>query len=172
MARENGRFTLMEKPRAFPFTDLVNNTPDGPVFDLGIVLEMRDGVGYIKAEHIAEMAEQLGYASPVEVAELKQQVEELTKEVEVLPQRIGKFNAELNGLVARYHDDLRTGGDSVSVPLSEGYADEESKEPESSATSTFDPFGQVFGTDILEGSNDLSASTSSKRDSSKAGAKG
>lgn len=77
----SGRFVLHSKPPAFPFIDVVTGAPEGPVFDLSVDLDYYNGVVYVKAEHVEEMARTLGMeykkeADPVS-AETNNEVESL-----------------------------------------------------------------------------------------------
>jgi hypothetical protein len=148
-----GRFVLLEKPVAFPFTDIVNNTPDGPVFDLGVDLDMRDGVVYLKADHVEEMAKTLGMIHGEEVETLRNRIIEL--ETKELPEEVKGLVDGINELVANYNNGAISSTASnelpdVPVPAIDGTkedGDEYERSPESS--------GQKSGTSKRKGANEL-----------------
>lgn len=158
--RTSGRFNLLEKPTAYPFADIVNNTPEGPVFDLGVDLEMRDGVVYIKAEHVQEMAEQLGMLSEEEATELRAEVAQLKLEATMLPEKIDRFQNGLDALVRDYHDANLSGSDSSGSPIVEESTGPESPKSSGSGEGAFKADGQSFGFDFLKGPDDVPASPS------------
>lgn len=155
--RESGRFSIHERPMAFPHTEIVNNTPDGPVFDIGVDLDMRDGVVYIKVEHVIEMAEMLGMATKDEVAALKDRIKELTAEVEVLPDRIGVFENELSELVDRFRTSLSDPASSDNPVGNVESNDPDGKKSERTDPDAFKIDGQKLSFGLFKGPNDLSA---------------
>lgn len=89
-----GRFVLLSEPVAFPFTDVVSGTPEGPVFDLSVDLEYFNGVVYVKAEHVEEMAKTLGMITKGEADEMR-----ATFEKQELPAHVESF---INGIASSY----------------------------------------------------------------------
>lgn len=109
----SSRFLLVDKPLTFPFFDIVNQTPEGPLFDLGVDLEYFNGVVYVKVEHIEEMARVLGMLSKDDATVLNERIKELEAENEKLPNEVEELVNGIAGLVSRY----RTGGTAgISVP--------------------------------------------------------
>lgn len=110
---KGGRFPLVEKPLAYPFKDIVNGTPEGPLFDLSVDVNNFDGVVYVKVEHIEEMAHMLGMITEAEANALNERIAELEAENEKLPDEVEELVNGIAGLVSRY----RTGGTAgISVP--------------------------------------------------------
>lgn len=159
---ENGRFKFMEQMQAYPFKEVVNLTPDGPVFDIGVDLEDYDGVIYIKAEHIVEMARMIGMATVGEVASLNKTIDKLTKEVEVLPERIGAFTDELSSLVSRFHRNIGLSDADIAsadrIEESKAAVAELKRIDEDARKAN----GQVVSFDLFKGLDDLSASPSNE----------
>lgn len=122
----DGRFVLLSKPVAFPFSDLVTGTGEGPVFDLSVDLEFYNGVGYIKAEHVEEMARTLGMeykkeAEP-ESAEINHDLESLINGIDIV----------LRGYRPLADPDS---GSSISVPPYLSDPEPESRKPDSADSS-------------------------------------
>lgn len=172
--RVSGRFTLLEKPNAYPFADLVNNTPEGPVFDLGIDLEMRDGVVYIKAEHVQEMAEQLGMLSEEEADALRNENASLKAIADTIPEKIERFKNGIDALVRSYHDDLLAGDGGTGIPDAKESTGQERGEPsgdnsgvvrdsDESKSESHKSDGQGFSVDFLKGTNGLSSNSSNDK---------
>jgi hypothetical protein len=91
----SGRFILLDKPAAFPFKDMVTGTPEGPVFDLSVDFDRYDGVGYIKAEHVIEMAHVLGMSTKEETEEMRARISQLEREADSLPENVERL---INGI--------------------------------------------------------------------------
>lgn len=114
-----GRFILMDKPMASPFSDIVTGTPEGPVFDLSVDLEYYSGVGYLKVEHVEEMAHTLGMITKVEADALLRRIEELNAEVLNIPREVESLKDGLSELVADFLNRVvpRNGDSGLSVPV-------------------------------------------------------
>lgn len=110
-----GRFILHDKPAAYPFTDIVTTTGEGPVFDLSVDLEFYSGVAYLKAEHVEEMAHTLGMVTKVEADELRAQIAHLEKVQETLPAHVESLLHGINDSILSYAD-ARTAA-SISIPV-------------------------------------------------------
>ena len=99
-----GRFVLLEKPAAYPFTDIVTTTGEGPVFDLSVDLEFFNGVVYVKAEHVEEMAHTLGMVTKAEADELRAQIIKLEEEKNALPVHVERLLHGINASLVSYAD--------------------------------------------------------------------
>lgn len=97
-----GRFVLLDKPAAFPFKDIVTGTPEGPVFDLSVDFEGFDGVGYIKAEHVIEMAHTLGMSTKEETDSLHARIAELEEANSLIPDNVEELTNGISDLVAKW----------------------------------------------------------------------
>lgn len=114
-----GRFKLLSKPMAFPFHDVINKTPEGPVFDL-VDVEGFDGVVYITADHVVEMAKILGMKTEDDVQELHDRINELEAEKDRLPEGVDELVTGINELVATYNRGIvsvATGRELFDIPL-------------------------------------------------------
>lgn len=100
----SGRFVLLDKPAAFPFKDMVTGTPEGPVFDLSVDFESYDGVGYIKAEHVIEMARILGMATIEEVKEMRAHIATLEARENQLPAHVERLINGINDSVVNFRN--------------------------------------------------------------------
>lgn len=98
-----GRFKLLEKPLAHPFVDVINQTPDGPVFDLGVDLEFFNGVLYITADHVEEMARMIGMVHGEEIEALREENKRLEEEKTRLPEGVDELVNGINELVVAYN---------------------------------------------------------------------
>lgn len=92
------RFRVIDKP--VYATELINNTPDGPVFDLGIELEMYHGPVYIKVEHIREMATKIGMVNKTNLSAVERENKLLKEEIESL-REAKEFLDNVRKLVSR-----------------------------------------------------------------------
>ena len=110
-----GRFVLLSKPVSHPFTDIVTNTPEGPVFDLSVDLEYYSGVAYVKAEHVEEMAHTLGMITKVEADELRAKIAHLEKVQETLPDHVESLLHGINDSILSYAASRDAA--SISVPV-------------------------------------------------------
>jgi predicted nuclease with TOPRIM domain len=102
-----GRFILVEKPLAYPFVDIVTKTTEGPLFDLSVDLDNFEGVPYVKAEHVEEMAKTLGMATKEEVDALNERIRELEAENTRLPEHSEELVNGINSLVSDYYSRIR-----------------------------------------------------------------
>lgn len=155
-----GRFKLLEKPLAYPFFDIVNRTPDGPVFDLGVDVDTFDGVVYITADHVVEMAKLLGMIHGEEVEHLHDKINELEAQKNRLPEGVGELVNGIDELVANYRDRTISGpvGDELfdlSLPIDDGA--EKDGEPIPDAPK---PDGQKPSAPKRKGTNELSGNSS------------
>lgn len=111
----NGRFVLWDKPPAFPFSDIVTGTGEGPVFDLSVDLEFYSGVPYLKAEHVIEMARTLGMSTKEETANLRAEISHLDAKNTRLPNHVESLVDGINELVDSYRVSINA--DDASDPL-------------------------------------------------------
>lgn len=170
MSRVGGtdRFVLWEKPLAYPFKDIISGTPDGPVFDV-VDVDDFDGVVYIKADHVVEMAKSLGMVTGEEVESLHDEIKRLKADnsaevlVDGIADCIAKFYA---GLVAGDSDSGSSGVSDLSDDSEKG-GKEESGKSESLAESIGLPDAsdgksarQKLGASKLKGTNELSGNSS------------
>jgi hypothetical protein len=91
----------MSEPAAFPFKDGINGTPEGPVFDL-VDCEGFDGVFYLKAEHVIEMAHVLGMSTKEETEEMRATISRLEEEAKTLPENVEALIHGLDALVSNW----------------------------------------------------------------------
>lgn len=151
----DGRFKLLEKPMAFPFHDVVNKTPEGPVFDL-VDVEAYDGVVYITADHVVEMARTLGMIPMEEAESLHDKIKELEAQKNRLPEGVGELVSGIDELVATYHRgvvSVATGRELFDIPLP---IDDGTKEDGDIVPDARKADGQKSGADKHKGSNKLS----------------
>jgi hypothetical protein len=106
-----GRFILVEKTLAYPHCDIVTKDTHGPFFDLSVDLDNFEGVPYVKAAHVEEMAKTLGMATKEEVAILNERIRILEAENTRLPGESEELVNGINNLVAVYHRNIRSAGD-------------------------------------------------------------
>lgn len=100
----SGRFVLLDKPAAHPFSDIVTGTPEGPVFDLSVDLEYYTGVAYVKAEHVIEMARTLGMATIEEVTEMREHIATLEARENQLPAHVESLINGINDCVVNFRN--------------------------------------------------------------------
>ena len=106
-----GRFILVEKPLAYPYVDIVTKTAEGPLFDLSVDLDMFEGVPYVKAAHVEEMAKTLGMSTKEEVDALNERIRVLEEETTRLPEASEELVNGINDLVAIYHSGIKSASD-------------------------------------------------------------
>lgn len=155
----DGRFKLLSKPLAYPFFDVVNRTPEGPVFDLVDVVDF-DGVVYITADHVIEMAKVLKMVTEDEVQELHDRINKLEAQKNRLPEGVGELVSGIDELVATYHRGIvsvATGRELFDIPLPAFDGTEEDAE---SIPDASDSNGQKPSADKHKGSNKLSGNSS------------
>ena len=97
-----GRFILLDKPAAYPFKEMVTGTPEGPVFDLSVDFDGFDGVGYIKAEHVIEMAHTLGMSTKEETNSLRAKIAELEEANSRIPKNVEGLINGIGNLVTEW----------------------------------------------------------------------
>lgn len=98
----HSRFFLREKPDVYPGLDLINNTPDGPVIDLGVDLDSKLGVAYLRVTDVEEMARVLGYITREDAEALRNRIVELEAQVNRAPDLVEGFMHELRDTVDRF----------------------------------------------------------------------
>jgi len=150
----DGRFKLLERPAAFPFKNIVTGTPDGPVFDL-VDVEGYDGVVYITADHVVEMAHILGMKTGEEVEKLHEKIKELEAAKNRLPEGVGELVAGIDELVANYHRGIvsrSVGGElfDLSLPIGDGTEENGKSVPDAPVSN-----GQKPSASKRKGSNEL-----------------
>jgi|SRR4030095_1829200 len=147
------RFQVVEKPKLHPFYDIVDNTPDGECFDLGLDLDHYEGIVYIKVAHVMEMARVLGMVSKEEADILRARNRELEANQERLPEKLEGFLNGIDNLVAEYRslDVADTGTSNISNDLDDLESDEESGEE---STGQSDNSGEGSGIESGDSSSD------------------
>jgi len=110
----SGRFVLLSTPAAFPFKDMVTGTPEGPVFDLSVDFDGYDGVGYLKAEHVIEMAHVLGMSTKEETLEMRARISELEVANKAVPTNVKRLLDGIDNLVAEFNSGIPTADDIAS----------------------------------------------------------
>jgi hypothetical protein len=151
----DGRFKLLEKPLAYPFHDIVNQTPDGPVFDLGVDLDFKSGVVYITADHVEEMAKLLGMIHGEEVEHLHNKIKELEEEKNRLPEGVDKLVSGINQLVVDYNRGVvlgSLGGELSDVPVSSDNGTEKKSDSDGKSVKAD---GQSSSASKRKGTNEL-----------------
>lgn len=104
----HSRFKMVERPFGYLPGDLIHNTLDGPVFDLGIDLDDRMGYAFIRISDIEDMARVLGMATKEEVAGYKTTIAGLQQQVQRLPQEVGKLQNGLDDLLNGFSESIST----------------------------------------------------------------
>ena len=101
----DGRFKIWDRPAVYPQVDLVNGAPEGPVFDLDVNRE-DGGATYLRIDHVEEMARTLGWMSPEEVLELREENEKLQNRIMNLPTAIEELKDAIDGNVSDFYTRL------------------------------------------------------------------
>jgi hypothetical protein len=167
----HSRFRILDKPGAYPGLDIIHNTHDGPVIDLGVDMDNAFGVGYLQVADILEMARVLGYVTREE-AELKDaRIAELESQVNHIPNKVESFTNELRNTVDRFVSGLsdvgstpvdhpeahaRQIGDPEISPANAGATAKKPKRDNKEARGTD---GQSDGSTVVEGSDELSGNS-------------
>lgn len=112
----HSRYVLKEAPWGYNASDLIHRDISGPVFDLGVDLEDRHGIAYIRVSDVEEMARVLGMATRDEVKALKNQIKELNAEVTNVPREVEKLKDGLDDLVSDFLHRVVV-GDSADIPV-------------------------------------------------------
>jgi uncharacterized coiled-coil protein SlyX len=133
-------------------SDIIHNSGDGPVFDLGVDLDDRHGIAYIRVTDVEEMARVLGMATRDEVQALNRRIEELNAEVTNVPREVEKLKDGLSDLVSDFLDRVVPRGDSIP-------SFEKSEDDESDGNSADDSIGQDGSDAIDKGPDELSGRT-------------
>lgn len=102
----SSRFLIWDKPNAYPKYDLILRSSDGPVFDLGVILEDYSGSVYLRPEHVIEMGRTLGMATKEEVQALRQSIENLNSQIDELPNAQEELKNGINDAVGRFYSSL------------------------------------------------------------------
>lgn len=111
----DGRFPFLDRPINIPGLDIINKSPDGPVFDLSVDTDnLPWGTAYIRAEHVADMAKSLGMKSLEDWEELVKENIALREQVNALPHIVRKFSNGLDRLLSDFNADL---SEPASVPV-------------------------------------------------------
>ena len=111
----NGRFQLHERPINIPGLDIINKSPDGPVFDLSVDTDnLPWGTAYIRAEHVMDMAKCLGMKTLEDYADLVEENNKLRAQVANLPLVVRDFKDGLDSLLSDFDSNL---SESPSVPV-------------------------------------------------------
>lgn len=134
----SGRFVLLDKPAAHPFSDIVTGTPEGPVFDLSVDLEYYTGVAYVKAEHVVEMARTLGMATIEEVKEMRAHIATLEARENQLPAHVESLINGINDSVTNFRNFPALVGIDSPVYLRDPFEGNAEEQGESSGESTDD----------------------------------
>lgn len=107
------RFVLHEKPIAMPRRDIIKKTADGPVFDLGIILEHYTGAVYVQQLHIEEMAKSVGMLTKADAEHLYKVIENLQAENKKLVRNAEELRNGIDSAINRFYTDA---GDAPVVP--------------------------------------------------------
>lgn len=159
----HSKFTLKEQPWGYQAADLINNTCDGPVFDLGVDLDDRQGIAFLRVTDVEEMARVLGMATREEVEDYKAVIALLEAQVKQLPHEVESLKDGLAGLVSDFLASLAINRvlasveDSAENELSEledDNRDSSSSDPESGEAS-----GQDRELVVVKGRSKLSSSS-------------
>ena len=132
----SSRFTLHEVPFGWLAADIVHNTQDGPVFNLGTELDDRMGFAFLRVSDVEDMARVLGMATKDEVAGYKATIDRLESQIGILPKEVGKLQDGLDdlvndfrGVLARYDPN----NESIFSVIQDGSESDESDGGEKSA---------------------------------------
>jgi hypothetical protein len=125
----HSRYVLKEAPWGYQSADLIHNDISGPVFDLGVDLDDRHGIAFIRVTDIEEMARVLGMATRDEVKVLKARIEDLNAEVLNVPREVESLKDGLSVLVSDFLNRVVPNGDSISVPVEKPTEDHEGESP-------------------------------------------
>lgn len=152
----DGRFPLLERPINIPGLDIINKSPDGPVFDLCVDTDnLPWGTAYIRAEHVTDMAKSLGMKSLEDWEALVEENKRLKEQVENLPAVVREFKNGLDSLLGDFDSNLSKPVNIFVPPVA--------KEPESVPKPNGKPKqadGQSDSDSIDKGPNQLSGTTS------------
>lgn len=127
----HSRYTLKEAPWGYQAADIIHSDISGPVFDLGVDLDDRHGIAYIRVTDIEEMARVLGMATREEVLVYKKRIEELNAEVLLVPREVESLKDGLSNLVSDFLD--RVVPRNSDNPVDDKAAGEESREESESS---------------------------------------
>lgn len=119
----SSRFLLWDSPVAYPHYDLILRDTTGPVFDLGVDLDDYNGSVFLKADHVIEMARDLGMATTDEVQELLKEIQDLKNQIEILPVAQEELKDGLDSLVSNFYNHLHSGERTLSIPVPDSEPD-------------------------------------------------
>lgn len=127
----SSRFLLRDRCTAYPYFDVHNQDPAGPVFDLGVDMDSYDGTVYLRPEYVIDMARTLGMATVDEVAEMRATIADLSRKINKLPTAQEELKSGLDAVVAGFYASLDS-DDSPEQPALFGDSESESdnREPE------------------------------------------
>lgn len=113
----HSRYVLKEAPWGYQAADLIHRDISGPVFDLGVDLDDRHGIAYIRVSDVEEMARVLGMETKEKVQQLWARIDELNAEVLNVPREVESLKDGLSVLVSDFLDRVVPRADSpLSVP--------------------------------------------------------
>ena len=136
----SSRFIIRDKPVAYPFYDLCNQDSQGPVFDMNVQMDGYDGSVYIRTDHIIEMARSLGMATVEEVADMRDQIAELSRQVNRVPLAQEELKNGIDELVARFNSGIVSTADAAaSLGIDIQVAESDSSKPEETQRETSGP---------------------------------
>lgn len=167
----HSRYRILEKPGAYPGLDIINNTSDGPVIDLGVDMDNTFGVGYIQVKDVLEISRVLGFITREEAQAKDDRIAELEAQVNNIPNKVESFTNELRNTVDRFVSGLadvgptsvdhpetyaRQIGDTEVPPVDAGKPTKKSKRDDKEALGTD---GQSDGSNSVEGPDELSGNS-------------
>lgn len=104
----SSRFLIVDKCHAYPYFDLHNQDPAGPVFDLGVDMDSYDGSVYLRPEYVIDMARTLGMATVEEVAEMRARIASLESQVNKLPSAQEELKNGIDNLIGEFYTRLNS----------------------------------------------------------------
>lgn len=152
----HGRFPLVERPINLPGLDMIQKSPDGPVFDLCVDTDnLPWGTAYIKAEHVMDMAKSLGMKTLEEWQALAEENAALKKQVDRLPEVVRDFSDRFDGLLVGFHADLLSTSD---IPVPSVAEEPKESAPDDAGSEQAD--GQSLSVALNKGPDKLSGPSS------------
>jgi hypothetical protein len=155
----HSRYQLLEKPMAYPGTDIIHRTPDGPVFDLGVESEVPGtngafGNAYLQVADVLEMAHVLGMATHDEVAAKDKRIAELEAQLLKLPNETETLKDGLDDLVRDFLARISTSDPVVPVEVDTEKLESESGKSERTSNVSDKPKRNAKGSDRNDDKND------------------
>jgi hypothetical protein len=160
----HSRFVLKEQPWGYQAADIIHNTSDGPVFDLGVDLDDRNGIAFLRVSDVEEMSRVLGMATREEVEDYKAVIALLEAQVKYLPREVESLKDGLADLVSGFLTSITA--DSVLASVADPEEDEQGdsgfvdEDFDSSDSESGEVAGQDSDASVGEGSNELPSSSS------------